>query len=198
VAGFLKNLFQINGRTGDLIFTGSNRKKINTALVKFFRTKLWQTTMRFGGLDMYNTILVPLDGSKRAETILRHVEELAKRYDAKVIFLKVEEDGLMLEHDEVADISRCRLIFEQRKQQAQTYLAALKGEFREKGIKAQTLIDFGSVAQAILKAAAEEQADLIAMASHGLSGLSRVFYGSVAASVLQRIDRPLLLIRTQE
>ena len=46
--------------------------------------------------------------------------------------------------------------------------------------------------------AARENADLIAMASHGRTGLGRVFYGSVAAGVLHRADRPLLLIRAQD
>ena len=41
---------------------------------------------------MYHKILVPLDGSKRAEKILPHVEELARRYKAKVIFLQVVEN----------------------------------------------------------------------------------------------------------
>jgi nucleotide-binding universal stress UspA family protein len=48
-----------------------------------------------------------------------------------------------------------------------------------------------------LHAADDEDADLICMGSHGRSGLSRVFYGSVAAGVLHRVDRPLLLIRSQ-
>jgi nucleotide-binding universal stress UspA family protein len=51
---------------------------------------------------------------------------------------------------------------------------------------------------AILDVAAKENADLIALASHGRSGLARVFYGSVASAILQRADRPLLLIRAQE
>jgi nucleotide-binding universal stress UspA family protein len=45
--------------------------------------------------------------------------------------------------------------------------------------------------------AARQGADLIAMTSHGRGGLPRVFYGSVAASVLQRVDRPLLLVRSR-
>ena len=53
------------------------------------------------------------------------------------------------------------------------------------------------VVKAIIDAAERENADLVAMASHGRSGLSRAFYGSVAAGVLQRIDRPLLLIRSR-
>jgi nucleotide-binding universal stress UspA family protein len=55
---------------------------------------------------------------------------------------------------------------------------------------------YGSVVKAILNAAAETDADLIAMATHGLSGLARVSYGSVAAGVLQAADIPILLIRS--
>jgi nucleotide-binding universal stress UspA family protein len=51
--------------------------------------------------------------------------------------------------------------------------------------------------EAIINAAEREDADLIAIASHGRSGLSGVFYGSVAAGVLHRVDRPLLLIRSR-
>ena len=47
----------------------------------------------------------------------------------------------------------------------------------------------------IIDVAEREDADLIAMASHGHTGLARVFYGSVAAGVLNKADRPLLLIR---
>ncbi|MGD8262810.1 MAG: universal stress protein [Desulfobacterales bacterium] len=46
------------------------------------------------------------------------------------------------------------------------------------------------------KAAERENTDLMAFAGHGQNGLYRVFYGSVAAGVLHRIDRPLLLIRS--
>ena len=55
----------------------------------------------------------------------------------------------------------------------------------------------GAVVEAIIAAAARHEVDLIALASHGHSGLAQVFYGSVAAGVLQRVDRPLLLVRSQ-
>ena len=58
-------------------------------------------------------------------------------------------------------------------------------------------VAYGPVVEAIIDAAGREGADLIAIASHGRSGLSQVFYGSVAAGVLHRVDRPLLLIRSQ-
>ena len=145
---------------------------------------------------MYSTILVPLDGSKRAEAILRHVEDLAGRYSATVVFLRVIEPvppsvghegaySLLPEH------------FERWTKQAESYLAALQGEFREKGIEARTRVVSGPVVDVIIRAAEREGADLIAMASHGRTGLAQVFYGSVAAGVLHRVDRPLLLIRAR-
>ena len=86
--------------------------------------------------------------------------------------------------------------YERRIRDIQSYLNAHRGEFREKGIKSQTRIAEGPVVEMIIKAAAETDADLIAMASHGRTGLARVFYGSVAAGVLHRVDRPILLVRS--
>ena len=54
----------------------------------------------------------------------------------------------------------------------------------------------GPIVERIIDVAGGEDADLIAIASHGRTGLSRVFYGSVAAGLLHRIDRPLLIIRS--
>ena len=145
---------------------------------------------------MYQTILVPLDGSKRAEAILSHVEGIAKSNDAKVFFLKVEEEPIMLERDEVIDIAKYHEVFDKQNELSQAYLDELKARFHEKDIHAVTQLAFGSVVKAILNTAAETGTDLIAMATHGLSGLARVSYGSVAAGVLQAADIPILLIRS--
>ncbi|MDX2454100.1 universal stress protein [Desulfosarcina sp.] len=147
---------------------------------------------------MYETILVPLDGSKRAEAILPHVEELARRFGAKVIFLRIVEDVMMLGYDEVVDLSMYQQDHDRLKKEAKSYLAGLEGVFKEKKINAKKIVSsYGSVVQSIIDTAAREGADLIAMASHGRGSLSRVFYGSVAAGVLHSIDRPLLIIRSR-
>jgi len=146
---------------------------------------------------MYETILVPLDGSKRAEAILPHVEDLAGRYGARVVFLRVVELVLM----DTGLKGASTLIWQEvkrRTKQAETYLAALHGLYSDKGIETRTSVVHGSAVEAIAKAAEREGADLIAMASHGRTGLSRVFYGSVAAGVLHRVDRPLLLVRSRD
>ena len=146
---------------------------------------------------MYKTILVPLDGSKRAEAILPHVKDLAGRYGATVIFLRVVEPvpvrvGLEGAYSLLAED------LDLWAKQAESYLSALQDQYREKGIEVRIRVVQGSAVEAITEIAESEGADLIAMASHGRTGLRRVFYGSVAAGVLHRVDRPLLLIRSQD
>lgn len=145
---------------------------------------------------MYNKILVPLDGSKRAEAILRHVEELAQRYNAKIVLVKVVEP-ILISGPEGATMDLRQQEFETRTKAAEAYLAALKGEFREKRMEAIVRVVHGPVVEEIINTAEREAVDIIALASHGRTGLSRVFYGSVAAGVLHRVDRPLLIIRSE-
>jgi nucleotide-binding universal stress UspA family protein len=145
---------------------------------------------------MYETILVPLDGSKRAEGILSHVEELAQRYDARVVFVRIIEPIPYVMGPEGTPMTLREQELEQRQRDAKSYMDARVGEFREMGIEAKAEILQGPVVQGITDTAEREGADLIAIASHGRSGLSQCFYGSVAAGVLHRVDRPLLVVRS--
>jgi nucleotide-binding universal stress UspA family protein len=144
---------------------------------------------------MYQTLLVPLDGSSRAESILPHVENLAMQFKSKVYFLQI-----VTLHDatiQIDDIDQYQYNFNQKKEEIRAYLARIQEEFQKKGIVASYLIEEGAVVETILSVAQRENADLVAIASHGRSGLSRVFYGSVAAGIMQQIDRPMLVIRTR-
>jgi nucleotide-binding universal stress UspA family protein len=146
---------------------------------------------------MYKKILLPLDGSKRAEAILPHVENMASRYGARIIILIVEESAIQLELDEVINAER---YLEERalmRKNITAYADKIIKYFKDKDIAADFLIGKGPVVQAIVKTAAKENIDLVAMASHGRSGWTRTFYGSVAAGVLQNIDRPILMIRSR-
>ncbi len=145
---------------------------------------------------MYKCILVPLDGSKKAEFILPHVEEIALSFKAKLVFLQMIEMPPMMMGSETPYLEGFQAEMEEMARQAELYLDTVKGEFREKGIKAKVRVLHGPVVEGIINTAESENADLIAIASHGRTGLSKVFYGSVAAGVMHRIDRPLLLIRS--
>ncbi|HSO20169.1 MAG TPA: universal stress protein [Desulfosarcina sp.] len=147
---------------------------------------------------MYQTILVPLDGSPRAEAILPHVEQLALRYGARVLLLHVDaEPPLLLERDEVVDLQGYMAQCRQRQRGIDDYLQRIIADWQNKGIAAERRLGRGPVVATIIETAARAQADLVAMASHGRSGWDRTFYGSVSAGVLQQIDRPLLIVRSQ-
>jgi len=145
---------------------------------------------------MYKKILVPLDGSKRSEMIRPHVRALASRFQATVILLTVVEhayDGAVVE----ALVSISEKAFNDRSKDNELYLDRIASKFRDKGIACKTLVAHGSVVDKIIEAANKEDVDLIAMTSHGFGGLTRVFYGSVASGILNRVDRPLFIIRSR-
>jgi nucleotide-binding universal stress UspA family protein len=147
---------------------------------------------------MYRRILVPLDGSSRAEAILPYVEDLAHRFGSSVVFLQVLEPiSISLLNPDPQAEDTIHALEEQQEQEASIYLNSRCGEFREKNIKARTRLARGPVVSTIAELACHENADLIAMASHGRTGFSRVVYGSVAAGILHCVDRPLLLIRAE-
>jgi nucleotide-binding universal stress UspA family protein len=146
---------------------------------------------------MFEVILVPLDGSKRAETILPYVEGMILGRKSKVILLQViEPSTLMVTPYDMVPYYDPELA-ERIVEEAKTYLAARQGEFRQKGIDAELLVVQGPVVRTILDVAEQKDVSLIAMASHGRTGMARAFYGSVAAGVLHGADRPLLLVRAQ-
>jgi nucleotide-binding universal stress UspA family protein len=147
---------------------------------------------------MYKKILVPLDGSLRAEAILPHVESLALRLKADISLLYVDETSdPILERDEVVDMDGFLEKRQKRMKQQRLYLEAIADKWRSIGISAQVRMARGCVVDCISDTANRESADLVAMASHGEGGGERTFYGSIAAGVLNRIDRPLLLIRSR-
>jgi nucleotide-binding universal stress UspA family protein len=147
---------------------------------------------------MYHKILVPLDGSKRAERILPHVESLATTYGARIILLRVVQivvvgDGYKnIQYEESMAANRRTF------KKAEVYLDEVAGRFKKNGLKVEEITQTGPVVETILEKAAEKAVDLIAMTSHGRTGLSRVFYGSIAAGVIHRVDRPLLVIRSRQ
>lgn len=148
---------------------------------------------------MYKTILVPLDGSERSAQILLHVQALAQKLGSRLVLLQVVEPtsvAMMPAADAVPYFDPALL--ERIIEEAKTYLAAQQAALKAQSIEAVCYVETGPVIATILAVAEREHADLIAMGSHGRTGLARVFYGSVTTGVLNQADRPLLLVRTHE
>jgi len=146
---------------------------------------------------MYEKILVPLDGSKRAENILPHVEKLAHDNDAIVVFLTVVNTPKIFGYDEL-QFAHFEKEFEAHLEESEKYVKGLQGEFKAKGIEARYRTVVGPVVKEIHDSAERENVDLVAICSHGRGGLTRLFYGSIASGILNRVDRPLLVIRARK
>jgi len=146
---------------------------------------------------MYKKILVPLDGSGRAEKILPHVENLAEVNGSEVVFLRVVQPIIISDGYKGILVDESRGESRRKVDNALEYLSGIEDKFNKIGITTDKISMIGSIVTTIIEVSKNESIDLIAMASHGRSGLSRVFYGSVAAGVLNAIDRPLLLIRSR-
>jgi nucleotide-binding universal stress UspA family protein len=124
-------------------------------------------------------ILVPLDGSPLGEHVLPVAAELANLLKAELVLLRA------VEAEDEAGLGAVRGYFED-----------LAGRLKGQGASAVTdCARLGEAADVIEGVAREERADLIAMATHGRSGLARVLAGSIATATLRRASVPLLLVR---
>lgn len=146
---------------------------------------------------MYRRILVPLDGSKRAEAILPHVEKLANCLESEIILLRVYKTNFSEVEYYGYDPEYYNSIRAEAKEDVVQYLNEVRANCLDSGLPIHIIAREGPVVEKILEVAREENADLIAMSSHGRTGLAQVFYGSVAAGILHRVDRPLLLVRAE-
>lgn len=146
---------------------------------------------------MYKNILIPLDGSKLAESALPHAESLAVKYGSKLHLVRVVRPPTVAGR-EFDTMAQFQIELDMQRNDAVEYLNGLKGQFREKNIETDFHVGFGPVVAEIIDAAESRDVDLLIIASHGRSGLRRVFFGSVASGVLNRIERPLMVIRSSE
>jgi nucleotide-binding universal stress UspA family protein len=149
---------------------------------------------------MYQHILVPLDGSALSEVALIHAQPLAQKLGATLLLLRVAnvsatimaatgpDTGLVAPDliDEVID---------DQEEDGRAYLERLSQQLKGAGCDVSWQLVEGSPAQAIIETARKNNCDLIAMATHGRSGLERAVLGSVADAVVRDSHLPVLLIR---
>ena len=142
-------------------------------------------------------ILVPLDGSELAECVLPYVNWFNTLSDVKEIaFLRVVEPLHLLGGIESRFSPEEREHIEQDSINLATdYLKELAGQFSQTGVKVTSAVIQGQPAEAINKYADDHHFDLIIMATHGHSGVSRWLRGSVADRVLDHARVPVLLVR---
>ncbi len=145
---------------------------------------------------MFKKILVPLDGSPMAEAVLPYVRHMAVEDGAEVELLTITTVPLAA-YPIDAPLDLAQLI-KQQHEASEQYLRKVSNAIDHDGIKVTPLISEGPIAEEILSHAESTGADLIAMSTHGRSGISRWLMGSVADKVLHGAKVPVLLVRPSE
>lgn len=158
---------------------------------------------------MYERILLPLDGSKTGEAALPYIERLlpilSPEVAVEVTLLHVISprppfyvfgiEGVGMD----STIVYTQQQSEQIRKEATAYLNKIGDNLRDKGVEVQVRVCTGDASEEIIKTAEEIGADLIAMSTHGRSGLSRWAFGSITDKVLRTGTKvPILTIKSKE
>jgi nucleotide-binding universal stress UspA family protein len=161
---------------------------------------------------MFGKVLVPLDGSEIAEAVLPYVEDIATRYSAEVILLRVvatpqdkwtatvfqpplvtpgsSEDTVPDPHPVYREQE-----MESLRSEVERTLSGARKQLRQAGLSARIVVLFGRPADRIVEYATKEKVDLIAISTHGRTGFGRWAFGSVAKRIMRATAIPVLLIR---
>lgn len=145
---------------------------------------------------MYHRIVVPLDGSALAESVLPHVQALAGTADtAHIVLVRVVEPT----HTVIDDFALMPLklsdVDQENQKEAERYLAhiATTTTFPKAQVETKALI--GPAAKTIAEFAKQYEADVIVIATHGRSGIRRLVWGSTAEHILRAATMPVLMVR---
>jgi nucleotide-binding universal stress UspA family protein len=133
---------------------------------------------------MYTNILVPLDGSKSSEQILPYARLLAGAFHIPVNLLHVQGEDIALALTPP--------------QQDREYLSKIAEEHFPRSTKIRYNAEMGKPAELIVERAAVDHSTIIAMATHGMSGMRRWVLGSTASKVVRSAENPVLLVRPFE
>jgi nucleotide-binding universal stress UspA family protein len=140
-------------------------------------------------------ILVPIDFSENAASVIEWAAHLAEEHGSRIILfhayhLPVEfqqYEGAYLPPDYWAGV----------KAEAEQSLRRYQGEIEQRGIEVEGVVREGYAATAIVDEAASQKADLIVIGTHGLSGLKHMLLGSIAERVVQKSPCPVLTVKAR-
>ncbi len=135
---------------------------------------------------MIERIVVPLDGSMTAEAILPQVRRILYRKDVELVLVRAVEPPM---------VENAMVLAEETLAAAREHVLGQAEKLQQQGVRVRTIVRFGYPASVILDAVESERATMIALATHGASGLKRLLFGSVAEEVIRRSPVPVLLVR---
>jgi len=172
------------GSVADKVLRGACRP------LALIRARETQADVCLDGL--FGRIFTPLDGSEEGEAALPYVKELAIGMNSKVILFQAIPEDLF--EEEVSWIELRKLANEN----AKAHLYAAGQWLKSAGVDVKYDVRFGNPAALIIDAASRTMSDILAMSTHGRSGIDRWVFGSVAEKVLRGGTTPVLLIRSHD
>jgi len=140
-----------------------------------------------------HTILCPLDFSEPAYKALESAVEVASHFKAELVLVHVVLPAPSIPADPAYAFAGSEPYEEAVREAAEKQMAAAAQNIPA-DLKARTAIGNGDAADEIVRLAKSEAADLIVIATHGLTGWRHLVFGSVAEKVIRRADRPVLVI----
>lgn len=144
----------------------------------------------------YSSILVPLDGSEFAVQALLQAKTLAHKLDASLTLVSAVADGpLGIELNNIIDVPD---EWTPEMEAQADYLKDIVQELKDEQIPVQAVLEYGPPAEGILRVVDNTNTDLIVMSTHGRSGLSRFWLGSIAMKVVRNARCPVLMVRALE
>jgi nucleotide-binding universal stress UspA family protein len=144
----------------------------------------------------YKKILVPLDGSATSEAILPEIEKLASAFGASISLLHVVP--ILIFSGSMEPVVQYETVTEALIKEGEAYLRTIEKRLKDKGLTVESRLQQGNEAQLILEHSDQKDIDLIAMSTHGRSGVRRWLLGSVAEKVVRHATKPMLLVRSAE
>lgn len=145
---------------------------------------------------MFTRLLIPLDGSKTAETVLPYAHFLAENLTIAVELVSVVDVAEIAAHITADRARHLDSLVKEGMRHSEAYLKTVAGTFP--GASVKCTVENGRAEDVIVERAAVDKNTLITMATHGRSGLNRWLLGSIAEKVLRGTANPLLLVRARE
>jgi nucleotide-binding universal stress UspA family protein len=140
---------------------------------------------------MYREILVTIENSPADETILEHVEELARLAGSRLVLVHVADGWAARNFDEL-NLRESEEMVEDR-----AYLQRIATQLTVKGFEVESILGMGDPAKEICRIACDRNSDLIAMATHGHRGVSDVIHGQTVDHVRHKVPMPVLLLKAK-
>lgn len=145
----------------------------------------------------YRRLLVPIDGSCRAESVLPFAIRLAKAQRAELLLAHVVPPSTLTEvgPPESEDLELCERLARRNERVARQYLEQLQNRASETGVTVRTRVLFEDVRSSLARLAADEAVDIVVLSAQGCSGRVDVPYGSVASFLMTHTRQPVLIMR---